>query len=78
MCPNLVILTTFCILQKKSGRTNGKRKGTRQKHRDNSQDTMDEAVETSKLSMGEIMSPPMFHGNTTVSLCSMLVVVYIK
>ena len=48
-----------------------KRKGTRVKHSYNHQDIEDKAIELSQVSEGEIVSPIIFHDNTSSSLCSM-------
>lgn len=57
------------ILQKRSGKTKGKRKGMRQKHTDTCQDTLGEAVESSKVSVSEITSSSVFHDNASDPVC---------
>lgn len=59
--------------KKWNGMGRGKRKGcgTRMKHSNSHQDIKDEELELSKVSEGEIVSPTIFHDNTSSSLCSM-------
>lgn len=57
--------------QKWNGMGIGKIKGTHMKHSKSHQDIEDEALELSKVSEGEIVSPTIFHDNTSSSLCSM-------
>ncbi|XP_059454311.1 uncharacterized protein LOC132184626 isoform X2 [Corylus avellana] len=57
--------------EKRNGMGKAKRKGTRVKHSNNHQDIEDKAIELSQVSEGEIVSPIIFHDNTSSSLCSM-------
>lgn len=49
----------------------GERKGTRVKHSKSHQDIEDKAFKLSQVSEGVIVSPIIFHDNTSSSLCSM-------
>ncbi|GMN35147.1 hypothetical protein TIFTF001_005121 [Ficus carica] len=60
--------------EKRNPRTKGKRKGIQQKHTDNCRDTLGQAVESSKASVGEIIFCSMFHENTSDLFCCMSLV----
>ncbi|KAL6296244.1 hypothetical protein ACE6H2_004386 [Prunus campanulata] len=55
--------------EKRNRKAEGKRKGMRLKHPVTSQGYVVEALESSKVSVGEIVSPVNFDGNTGSSLC---------
>ncbi|XP_008220236.1 PREDICTED: uncharacterized protein LOC103320344 isoform X2 [Prunus mume] len=57
--------------EKRNRKAEGKRKGMRLKHPVTSQGYVVEALESSKVSVGEIVSPVNFDGNTGSSLCCM-------
>lgn len=58
-------------LQKRNRKAEGKRNGMRLKHPVTSQGYVVEALESSKVSVGKIVSPVNFDGNTGSSLCCM-------
>ncbi|KAH0988484.1 hypothetical protein GBA52_015661 [Prunus armeniaca] len=57
--------------EKRNRKAEGKRKGMRLKHPVTSQGYVVEALESSKVSVGEIVSPVNFDGNRGSSLCCM-------
>lgn len=61
-------------MQCRDGMTKSKRKGTQRKPNYASQNSVGEALEFSQVSVEENVSPTTFHGNISVSLCSMLMV----
>ncbi|KAL6212457.1 hypothetical protein ACLB2K_017677 [Fragaria x ananassa] len=57
--------------QKQKSKAGGKRKGMRLKHPDTCQDVVGEALDSSKVSVEESVSPIVFDDNPSSSLCSM-------
>ncbi|XP_048436779.1 trimethylguanosine synthase-like isoform X2 [Pyrus x bretschneideri] len=55
--------------EKRNRKTEGKRKGMRLKQTDSSLDVVGGAMEPSKVSEGDTVSPMIFDGNTSSSLC---------
>ncbi|XP_035541998.1 uncharacterized protein LOC108979557 isoform X4 [Juglans regia] len=62
---------SFHTNKEKTGMGKGKRKGTRMKQSNSHTNIVDGAIEICKVSEGEIVSPTIFHDNTSSSLCSM-------
>ena len=58
-------------LQRQIRKTEGKRKGMRMKHPDTCQDVVGEALDSSKVSVEESVSPIIFDDNPSSSLCCM-------